>query len=99
MAYDLLSKSNFSDLSLLESHTGQIKAHYQWNSKFYQGPSEIELSNKPFMKKTLFIFGDRHLIRPMDIRIRREINDISKQRNYDLDLIKEHYVRHLLQSF
>lgn len=53
---DLLSKSNFTSLSLLESHTGKVKKPIQWNSKLQK--SSVDVSNIPFNNFTLQIFGD-----------------------------------------
>lgn len=108
-AYDLLSIKNFSSLDLLESHTGQLKKHYQWNTKLYPLGTQTDLSILPFLKKTLLIFGDRTLIQPMDIRIRRLVFDVAVSKkwnpfttehkiNFDLNSIAEDYVRHFLQA-
>jgi hypothetical protein len=108
-AYDLLSIKNFSTLDLLESHTGQLKKHYQWNTKLYPFGVQSDLSIIPFMKKTLLIFGDRTLIQPMDIKIRKLVFDLAVSKkwnsftsedklNFDLNSVAEDYVRHFLQS-
>lgn len=52
---DLLSIRSFERLELLESHTGKIKPKTQWYTKLTNGK---ELTNIPFHKLTLQVFGD-----------------------------------------
>ena len=108
--YDLTSYKHFSNLTLLESHSGKIKQRNQWNSKYYPVPGEANLSNMPFYRKLLLVFGDKVLIHPADIRLRRLIIDSSIKRNWTvmttlekimLDLsidIKEQFVLKFLQD-
>lgn len=79
--YDLLSYTNFSKLDLLESHTGKLKQRYLWNSK-YAPVGENNLSNLPFIKKLLRVFGDKILIQPSDYKLRKLILDISVSRSW-----------------
>lgn len=51
---DLLSRYQFGDLVLLESHTGKLKRPHEWSSKLSGKGSE----NLPFNPLTLQIFGD-----------------------------------------
>jgi hypothetical protein len=107
--YDLLSQKNFSKLDLLESHTGVLKTKHKWNTKYYPVGDE-DLSMLPFTTKLLAVFGDKILIRPMDMKLRRLILSIAKNRswvptttnekiNYDLNLdIKEPLVLDVLRS-
>jgi hypothetical protein len=52
---DLLSRYNFQALSLLESHTGNIKGPAQWNTKLTNGKEHPDI---PFNRFTLQVFGD-----------------------------------------
>jgi hypothetical protein len=52
---DLLSRTKFKELRLLESHTGAIKSKSQWYTKLSDGKL---LSNIPFNRFTIQVFGD-----------------------------------------
>lgn len=52
---DLLSRTKFRDLRLLESHTGAVKPKSQWYTKLSDGK---ELKNIPFNRFTIQVFGD-----------------------------------------
>jgi len=52
---DLLSKREFSKLTLLETHTGKMKRENSWNSKLTSGKNFPRL---PFNALTLQIYGD-----------------------------------------
>ncbi|EBW9734493.1 hypothetical protein DQR70_05815 [Salmonella enterica subsp. enterica serovar Oslo] len=54
-AVDLLSRTKFKELRLLESHTGVIKSKSQWYTKLSDGKM---LSNIPFNRFTIQVFGD-----------------------------------------
>lgn len=54
-AVDLLSRTKFKELRLLESHTGVIKSKSQWYTKLSDGKL---LANIPFNRFTIQIFGD-----------------------------------------
>ncbi len=54
-AVDLLSRTKFRELRLLESHTGAIKSKSQWYTKLSDGKL---LSNIPFNRFTIQVFGD-----------------------------------------
>jgi len=52
---DLLSEYSFSELLLLESHTGNVKKARQWNTKLTKGRERDRI---PFNVLTLQVFGD-----------------------------------------
>ena len=52
---DLLSRYRFSNLTLLESHTGKTKNHLEWNSKLTGGN---KLTRIPFNNFSIQMFGD-----------------------------------------
>jgi len=79
--YDLLSYVNFHRLDLLESHTGKLKPRHLWNTKYFP-VGDSDLSMLPFCKKLLLIFGDKVLIQPSDIKLRKTIVDIAVKRKW-----------------
>lgn len=107
--YDLLSYSRFTDLQLLESNTGKLKSRYQWSSKYYP-VGDVDMRALPFMRKLLLVFGDRVLIQPSDMKLRRLILEIADKRKWtslttqdrvmqDLELdIREPYVLQFMRK-
>lgn len=79
--YDLVSYKYFDQLDLLESHTGKLKSRYEFSTK-YHSLGEEKLDYMPFLEKLLMIFGDKILIQPADIKIRRSIVEIAKNREW-----------------
>lgn len=77
--YDLLSASNFSNLTLLESHTGKIKPKALWYTKYYNGR---DLSMIPFTEELLQVFGDLDLFSPLDHNLRKAIVELATRRNW-----------------
>ena len=71
---DLLSYTNYTDLVLLESHTGAVKTRRTWNTKYYKVPGK-DMSFLPFMEYILFIFGDSSMIKPAPIAERNKLYD------------------------
>lgn len=105
-AYDLLSANIFSELVLLESHTGKIKPKGEWYTKLLNGK---ELSQIPFNELFLQVFGDNETFRPMDIKLRREILEVAKKYNwspvttrdkvlYGIGTMQNHFSKELLRS-
>lgn len=80
IAVDLLSKNNFDDLDLLESHTGAIKNPSLWYTKFNNGK---ELSMIPFNHYFLRIFGDKEFFSPKDMKLRKDIIDLANQYHWN----------------
>lgn len=80
--YDLLSAKHFSKLDLLESHTGLLKPRGNWGSKLYKVPNG-NMTLIPFMRKTLMIFGDNVMFKPMPIELRRNILAIAEKRRWN----------------
>lgn len=71
---DLLAHKQFSELTLIESHTGAIKPRSEWNTKFYNGK---ELSMMPFNSATLQIFGDPETFKPIALKYRKAVLDVA----------------------
>jgi hypothetical protein len=79
--YDLTNYSNFEKLDLIESHTGVLKSRYEWYTKFYKlGDADLRII--PFYKKMLLVFGDRVVIQPSDIKLRRLILEVAQNRRW-----------------
>lgn len=78
---DLLNYKHFNILDLLESHTGKLKSRHTWNSKYFPIP-DVDMNMFPFNRKLLMLFGDKTIIHPSDIRIRKQIADIAKTRHW-----------------
>lgn len=77
---DLLAKNNFIKLSLLESHTGRVKNHYEWNTRLTNGKT---LENIPFNQLTLQVFGDNSVhFSPMDRKYKNAILSVANERKW-----------------
>jgi len=74
---DLFSRYQFDHVDLLESHTGAIKPHTQWNTKLTNGK---DLVNIPFNRFTLQIFGDKgHQFSPATLKLKRAVLDCAEK--------------------
>lgn len=112
-AFDLLSRPRFglnvNSLILLESHSGSTKKFNKWYTKLYPVPG-ADMSRIPFYPMTLYVFGDKSLIMPQPMSLRKLLIDISVKRKwtpfttmdkikFDIENdVKEHMVRHFLLS-
>lgn len=76
---DLLNYGN--KVSLLESHTGVIKTQGQFNTKFSKA-GKLDLSNIPFLDVTLYILGDKALIKPAGRAIKWKLHEISQKHKW-----------------
>lgn len=105
-AYDLLARG-FSNLSLLESHTGTIKDKYMWYTKYLNGKEQ--LSSIPFREDMLQVFGDKEHFRPMPIKARKQILEMAAANgwsqvttndkvNYGISKLADPYLRDILRS-
>lgn len=104
--YDLLSYSKFSNLVLVESHTGNIRQRPQWYSKYYNGS---ELPMMPFREDLIQVFGDKETFRPMPNKLRKDLIDLATKYNwstvttrdkilYCLEKLQDPYSREVLKS-
>lgn len=74
---DLLSKSSFKDLKLLESHTGILKGPFLWYTKLTHGK---DLPMIPFGAFALQVFGDGgHQFQQMPRLIREEVVKLADE--------------------
>lgn len=104
IACDLFNNFN---LELLESHTGKVKNKYEFNSKYHKIGNQ-DLSSLPFMEDLLYILGDRCIVTPFGIKIRRLLLDIASSNNWTVrttrdtvrnGLNKEKELRTLISNF
>lgn len=105
IAFDLLAKG-FTNMALLESHTGAIKKKHLWYTKYHNGR---ELSQIPFNEGFMMIFGDSEIFRPMAIGVRRAVLELATQYNwsqattlakidYSLSTLKDHLLKDTLRA-
>lgn len=77
---DLLARTKFEKLALLESHTGRVKNHLEWNTRLTNGK---ELTNIPFNRFTLQVFGDNGVFfSPIDRKAKNAVMDIATDRKW-----------------
>lgn len=107
--YDLLNYKSFKQLDLLESNTGKLKPRPLWNSKYYPLVNQ-DMSHLPFHKLLLLLFGDKTLIHPSPIQLRRLLLEVSIEGKWtvattvdkiklDVDMyVKDHYIRNFIKS-
>ena len=74
--YDLLAKRFFGKLDLLESNTGRLKTSLTWNTKYYPIP-DADMKILPFNRPLLMALGDKPLIQPWPLKIRRQIMETA----------------------
>ena len=79
--YDLINFRSFERLDLLESNTGLLKPRAMWNTKYYPIPGE-SMVHLPFTKKLLLALGDKVLIRPGPLPLRKQILKTSVDRHW-----------------
>lgn len=90
LAVDLLWRYQFAKLELLESHTGKIKPFTEWNTKLSGGKEHPHL---PFNRFTLQVFGDgNNFFTPVNIKMKRALIDLSKEKNWTPVTSKEKIV-------
>jgi len=109
---DLLNYVNKRDVILLESHTGVMKKYDMWYTKYHK-IGKLPMNVFPFTELLYVILGDDNFIRPLNIKIRKEIhkvainngwytsmdgkNIINLIRKYDITLGNE--IKSLFKSF
>lgn len=105
IAYDLLSFKKFEYLDLIESHTGVLKNHFQFYTKYHEGKV---LNQIPFNKGFLQVFGDSEMYKPFDIRIRKTILELAQENRWtqivtlpkmlqNIDTLKDAYLKEVLK--
>jgi hypothetical protein len=83
VSIDLLSVKKVKKLELLESHTGKVVIHKNFSKK-YLPVGKSDMLFLPFCEDLLGIFGDKAIVSPAPINIRREVyNEAVKNKwNY-----------------
>lgn len=77
---DLLSRSSFLSMHLLESYTGVVKEPSEWYTKITKGK---EMGCIPFNRFSLGLFGDNGvLIEPAPLNVRRAVLELAKTKNW-----------------
>lgn len=79
--YDLLSWDKFNKLDLLESHTGLLKTRKDFYTK-YANSKKVDLSNMPFQRRLLAIFGDHVMFKSFPQQARQLIIDLATNFNW-----------------
>jgi len=66
---------------LLETHTGKVKTHDLWNTKYVKraGKTNIDLSRLPFNLILLLVFGDRATYTAAPIKTRLIVEQLSRK--------------------
>jgi len=77
--HELLWRTRFSRLFLLESHTGRLKSTGQWGGKL-NGVSEDD--HLPLNEFTLQLFGERQLLGSMTKKLRDETRQLAVVRHW-----------------
>lgn len=75
-AFDLLKLYSFSNLILIESHTGKIKTRAEWYTKY---AANKDLPPLPFTVELMHVFGDKEIFKQMPIGMRKYILDLAKE--------------------
>lgn len=75
---DLMSHKHFTELRLLESHTGKIKERREWHTKLH-GVKDVII---PLNLAMLQIFGDGAMISPQDLKARKMLIEIARKRGW-----------------
>jgi len=74
---DLLSRYNFDELTLLESHTGALKGHLQWSSKLTGASNRI-----PFDRAMIQLFGDGTTFLTGPLAIKKFILELAEKKRW-----------------
>ena len=103
-AYDLTAYRKFSNLKLLETHTGAIKGRELWYTKY---ENHNAIPPMPFRLDLLTILGDKTLFRTKVPKFRQTIIELAKEHRwtplttadkirYNINSVKDYQIRHRL---
>jgi len=77
---DLIVKSGFGEIKLLESHTGAVKSRKLWHTKLTNGKN---LEAMPFNSLTLQVFGDNSTnFKAMSLKLKQTLLKLSADNNW-----------------
>lgn len=79
---DLNNITRIPKLDLLESHTGKLKTKKMFYTKYHPVGKE-DMSRLPWTEDLSYIFGDGVITNPMELKIRREVLEISKENHWN----------------
>ena len=88
-AYDLLSYPSFTELHLLESHTGLLKTKTQWYTKYTNGK---DLMRIPFNSCFMQVFGDSLHFHPFALKERQAVKELADERGWTTLTTKERLI-------
>ena len=92
---DLLSRYRFSELHLLESHTGKIKRQSQWNTKLTSGG---KLTRIPFNSFTLQLFGDNSTnFYSWSLGYKQVLTELAKSSNWNSLTGSEKFINDIMK--
>lgn len=80
--------NNKGRVDLLESHTGKVRNKYMFNSKYHSVGKE-DLSHLPFVEDLLYLLGDKTIVVPMGIKVRRSVLELSKTMKWKATTTRE----------
>jgi len=84
---DLLSNKNFSNIALLESHSGSVKTKALWHTKLHNGKDLIRI---PFDIMTIQLFGDSgNMFAPYPQEFRKAILEIAEKNKWTSTTTKD----------
>lgn len=75
-AYDLLAWPRFTELDLIESHTGNLKGRGMWYTKLSNSKDLIRM---PFNPMTLQVFGDSQTFAAQPLKVRLQLIELANQ--------------------
>lgn len=76
--YDLFNYRAVPKLDLLETHTGKLKSYQEWGTK-YHPVGKLDIDRLPFNRRLFWVLGDRVLVKPMPIPVRRALVDVANE--------------------
>lgn len=91
-AIDLLNRYQFTDLKLLESHTGKLKGPSEWNTKITNNEDYMRI---PFNILSLTVFGDRHYLQGYPLRYRKALKLLSERHHWTPMTTKQKIIQNL----
>lgn len=92
---DLLWRSSFQQLTLLESHTGALKSRAEWYTKLTGGKRYNRI---PFNRMTMQVFGDGNLLfSSMSPKIKNRILEIAESDDWT-PVTTDEKVRHSINK-
>lgn len=87
---DLLLKYNFTELTLLESHTGKVRKSGEWVNKIVTSATKEYASYLPFNAISLAILGDGgKQLQPCPLPVRRAYLELAKTKRWKVTTTRD----------